>query len=491
MVDIPTIPISDDEEEDRFHTLRADRLADHHVIILNALQDAATGKGPRNVMMMLPPGSAKSTYADVVFAPWFMTVNKRKNVILTSYGSDLARKQGRRARALLQGPSFQALFPDVELSKASSAADEWALTNGSEFMSGGILSGITGNRAHGLIIDDPVKGRQEAESETIREKTLEAYRDDVLSRLVPGGWQAIITTRWHESDLAGCILPENWSGESGDIMCRDGEIWRVIAIPAQAERDDDPLGRGHGEYIWPEWFDEGHWQRFKRNPRTWSSLFQQRPAPEQGTFFQREWFNWYDPDAPPKHLRMFGSSDYALTEDDGDWTELGVFGIDPDSDIYVGDWWSGQTTADVWIDAELQLVKRNKPLAWFSESGPIRRATEPFITRRMRETKIFCRREWIAVSGLGDKATRARAFQARASMGKVYLPNNEAGHALLDQLLRFPAGAHDDKVDTCALIGMALDQAHPAMGPTRAEKTRRRERYSDIDDEGGASWKTI
>ena len=173
-------------------------------------------------MIFMPPGAAKSTYASVVFPVWFMGRKKRRNVIVATYASDLARKIGRRARSILRQPAYQEVF-GCGLSPESSAADEWALTNENEFMGGGILSGITGNRADLLIIDDPIKGRQQADSETIRKTTREAYQDDLKTRLKPGGRIVLIQTRWHEADLAGSILPEDYDGESGPILCR--EVW--------------------------------------------------------------------------------------------------------------------------------------------------------------------------------------------------------------------------------------------------------------------------
>jgi len=438
-------------------------------------------------MVFMPPGSAKSTYVDVVFVPWFMARRGRQNVILASYASDLARKQGRRARALVKGRSFGELF-DARLSAESSAADEWSLTNGSEYMAGGILSGITGNRADLLVVDDPVKGREDANSETIRKKTREAYDDDLCTRLKPGGRQIIVQTRWHEDDLSGGILPKDWKGESGLIPGRDGRDWRVICLPAQADRPDDPLGRQVGEYLWPEWFTEAHWQPFKRNARTWSALFQQKPTPEEGTYFQRSWFEQYD--KQPPSLRIYMTSDYATKEDAGDYTEHQVWGIDPRGDLWLLDGWYGQTAAGTWIEEGLNLVAKWKPLAWFGESGVIRNTTEGPLRRRMRERSTYCRLEYLP--SVTDKPSRARAFQAFAEFGRVHLPNTDYGARAISQMATFPAGAHDDWVDAASLIGRAIDEAHPAIVPVEAKKNTGRDGYwpSD-DDEEADSWKTI
>lgn len=437
------------------------------------------------LMVFMPPGSAKSTYASVVLPAFVMGLIPGYKVISTSYGSDLARKMGRRTRAIVRQPKYGPIF-NAYLSQESSAADEWALTNGSEYMSGGILSGITGNRANLLIVDDPIKGREEAESALIRKKVREAFDDDLMSRLMPGGSAIIIQTRWHEDDLAGSILPENYNGESGFIECRDGETWEVICLPAKAEREDDLLGRKVGEYIWPEWFPADHWTRFERNPRTWASLYQQRPAPDEGAYFKREWFNEYE--KRPEHLRIYGASDYAVSDGEGDYTVHVVVGIDQQDNIYILDLWRGQTTTDVWVEAFIDLVDRWKPLTWAEEQGQIIKSLGPYITKRMRERRVWCHREQF--TSVADKVTRARSFQARSSMGSVYLPQfEEWKEPLLNELLTFPVGRNDDQVDPLGLIGRMLDTMAPGHVPERNRQKNNdyvSSDYSSLEDD---SWR--
>lgn len=467
MVDIPTVPLSDAEDEDAFSVMRLDSLVAHHLLICNALQDVAEGR-IKNLMLLLPPGSAKSTYVDVVFVPWFMARYPRKNVILASYATNIARKQGRRARQLIKSRAFGQLFPGIGLSGASSAADEWALSTGGEFMAGGILSGLTGNRASLGICDDLIAGREEAESDTVRQKTWDAYIDDFCSRLIPGAPQVFITTRWHQADPAGQILPEDWAGESGDFEGRDGRDWRVICLPAICEREDDPLGRKPGETLWPEWFSLEHWRPFQRNQRTWSSLYQQRPSPDEGTFFQRDWFRRYQLADLPTTLRKYGSSDYAVTDSAGDYTTHRVWGVDEAMDLWLlPGGYRAQETSDKWIEAKIDLMVAHRPFAWFGEAGVIQKAIEPALLRRMKERHALCRLEWLP--SIHDKPTRARGAQARAAMGTIHLPEGPEGDAILDEYLRFPAGRHDDDVDNLSLLGRALDMTHPAI--VKPEKT--------------------
>ena len=239
-IEVPGAPLTDSEDEESFKPVET-VLARHHELILAATQRCIKRHSGRS-MLFLPPGSAKSTYGTVVGPTWAMGETPGFKVIGVSYGSDLARKFGRRMRSIVRQRAYGALF-NTALSSESSAADEWALENGSEYMGGGVLSGITGNRADFIPIDDPIKGRQEADSEVTRKRTIEAYQDDILTRLKPGGSVMLTQTRWHEEDLAGSLLPVGYDGESGMIECRDGNVWEVICIPAQAYRADDPLGR--------------------------------------------------------------------------------------------------------------------------------------------------------------------------------------------------------------------------------------------------------
>jgi predicted phage terminase large subunit-like protein len=495
LVDIPTAPLSDDSEEDRFSVIRLNKLVAHHKLLLEKLQGIEDGTVP-NLMVLMPPGSAKSTYTDVVFVPWFMARKARRNVILASYASDIAKKQGRRARQLIQSRSFANLL-GVGLKDDQKAADEWALTNGSEYMAGGLLSGLTGNRAALGIVDDPIKGRQEAESETIRSKTWDAYIDDFCSRLIPGAPQVIIQTRWHEEDIAGRILPEGWDGESGWFDGRDGRKWYVICLPAEADRRDDPLGRKIGETLWPEWFSKEHWEPFKRNLRTWTSLYQQKPKAAEGTFFKREWFRRYRPEQLPKPLHKYLTTDHAPGGDeDSDYNVARVWGVDPTGDLWMVDGFRQQITLDKVAEriigdkaeGKVGLIQKHKPFCWFPEDDNNWKAAKGFITKQMREQNVHCRIEPISPHG-ADKPTKAQAFQAMASMGRVWIPVGPEGDAVIDQYVGFPGASNDDEVDAAAVMGRALADAHPAIAAV-PEKPKVRDRYDRDEDDEDTNWKT-
>lgn len=500
LVDIPTVPLTDEEDEDRFSVMKLDKLTKHHLLICNALQKVESGEIP-NLMLLFPPGSAKSTYADVVFIPWFMARKPRRHVILASYASNIAAKQGRRARQLITSPSFGNLM-HVGLDAAKSAADEWMMTNGSEYMAGGILSGLTGNRAFLGVLDDPIRGREAAESQVIRDKTWDAYVDDFCSRLVPGAPQVMILTRWHQDDPAGRILPENWDGESGWFEGRDGRRWYVLCCPAIADRADDPLDRKIGETLWPEWFSLAHWEPFKKNFRTWSSLYQQKPTPEEGTFFKAAWFKRYA--HRPQHLNVYMTSDHAPEGGTGsDWNVFNVWGVDEHQHLWLLDEFRVQDTFDKAMGIEhdedgnvrinpgegaLALIKRWKPLCWFPEDDATWKASRGFVTAAMRRTQAYCRVEPLSAAGK-SKATKAQPFQAKASMGEVHLPEGLMGDYVLDEYKAFPAGRHDDRVDAAAHIARVLDMAHPAIIPVTMQKTNPTDYRPPVnEDASGSVW---
>lgn len=301
-IDIPGAPVTNRDDEEIFKPIET-RVAHHHRLLMQAITRCMTNPDGGRLMLFLPPGCAKSTYADVVGGTWALGKWPGHRIILASYATGIATKQSRKARAVCRQKAYGTIWPErPRLLDDQRAVDEWSLTNGSEFMAAGILAGITGNRANGVIIDDPVANREQADSATIREKIYAEYVDTALTRLLPGGYVILIMTRWHSDDLAGAILPEDYYGESGVIDCRDGQTWEVLSLPAKCERADDPLGRQIGDYIWPEWFKPRHFATWENNPRarrTWAALYQQRPTIEGGLHFARSDFGWYDPDLPP------------------------------------------------------------------------------------------------------------------------------------------------------------------------------------------------
>lgn len=452
-IEIPGAPVDEDSEGKELPAAMRMPLASHHKLLCDKLQKIDSGEIKR-LMVFMPPGSAKSTYASVLFPAWFMR-KKRRNVIVATYASDLGRKIGRRMRAVIRQKAYQRIVGEG-LGGDSAAADQFVLTNENEMMTGGILSGITGNRADLLVIDDPIKGRADADSETIRERTKAEYTDSLLTRGKPGFRVLLIQTRWHQDDLAGSILPEGYAGESGSILCRDGQVWEVISIPAEAEREDDPLGRKPGEMLWPEWFGADHWAPFRKLSRTWASLYQQRPAPDEGLLFKRSWFKFVRA-TPAGHRATVRAWDLAATAKNAtnnpDYTAGVRMSMGRDGDFLIEDVERLRGTprdvkASVKQMAELDGVRTKIRMA--QDPGQAGKEQAEQYVKDLRGYTVN------VVRPTGDKATRASPFSVQAEAGNVSLlvtgdPALDAWvEPFLSELTLFPAGAHDDQVDAAA-----------------------------------------
>jgi predicted phage terminase large subunit-like protein len=288
----------------------------------------------------------------------------------------------------------------------------------------------------------------------------------------------LIMTRWHEDDLAGWLLTEQANG---------GEQWDVLSIPAFAEAND-PLGRAVNEPLWPEWFTEEMWTEARRDVRRWISLYQQRPAPDEGDYFRRDWLKSVDSLPAESTMHVYGASDYAVTSGGGDYTCHVVVGIAPDERMYLLDVWRQQAGADVWVESWCDLVRRWKPLAWAEEAGQIKAGIGPFRDKRAIERKAFthCR----TFPTRGDKAIRAQSIRGRMAMsGLHYVPGARWEADLVSELLAFPAGKFDDQVDALGLVGQLLDDVTAGVAP-KSKKPPERGDYRPARDDAAShmSW---
>ena len=447
-IDIPGKPVSEDESDPNawlFEPVEAG-LALHHRLMLDALERTANRRHGR-LMLFMPPGSSKSTYASVVAPVALMGRRPGYRVILGSYGQDLARRHGRKARAVASQRGFSDIFskwngnPDaVTIQPSTSAADEWALTNGSEYLACGILAGVTGNRCDLLCIDDPVRGREQADSPVIRQKTWDAYQDDLLTRLLPGGSVAMVLTRWHEDDLAGRILPKDYNGESGMIDCRDGKVWEVLCLPACCERDDDPLGRKPGEYLWPEWFDEGHWATFRSNSRTWASLFQQRPRPEEGGIFKAAWFKRHN--VAPAEGIVVQSWDTANKNKQANAPSVCSTWLITRLGYYLLHVWRERVEYPQLKRSVKSLALKYRPDAILIED----KASGQSLIQDLRDEEAL---PIIAIEPDGDKLTRARRSSGMVEAGLVSVPAEAEWLPEFEgEVFAFPLSTFADQIDS-------------------------------------------
>lgn len=468
------------------YTMPSYRPAPHHETIANLYDELMTGVCDR-AMVFVGPRHGKSELLSRRGPAHAIGSVPDLSVVAASYNSELATDFGREVKSIVESDLYRNLF-DTTLRQDSKAANRWATTGGGQYFAVGVGSGLTGRGMHLGIIDDPFKDRQDADSETQRQRVWDWYRSTFYTRLMPyfdpvtgqkvhDGAILLINTRWHEDDLSGRILNS-----------KGADRWKIIDLPAIENEHTD-----HETALWEDQFPLSvlHDIRDEIGPREWSALYQQKPQPDEGIYFQRDWIQWYDPGEQPAGMNMYGASDFAVIDGKGDYTEHGILGVDEFENIYITDWWYDQVTADVWIDTLLDMADQHKPLVWLGEAGVIRRSIEPFLSKRMTERSVYQHVEWIA--SVRDKTTRARSIQSRASNRKIFLPRNTPwADRLLGQMLMFPAGKHDDAVDVLSLFGMALDKTLGGV-VAKAHATIRKDRYDrafEAAEDTGSNWKT-
>jgi predicted phage terminase large subunit-like protein len=395
------------------------------------LEDVTFGR-IRKLMLSVPPQHGKSSLVTERYPVYAIDrTGGRTRVIIGGYNQDFARRFGRKTKKLASECGI-VTTADKDTSKGQA---EWETPQGGGVVSVGVGSGVTGRPGDLIIIDDPVKSREEAESAAYRERCWNWYTDDLYSRLQQDGSIILIMTRWHEDDLAGRILASE-----------DGPNWTVINLPAEAE-DNDPLGRQPGEPLCPERFDSEALQDKRRvmGSYGWSALYQGRPAPREGGFFKRQWFEIVD--ATPANAIRVRYWDLAASQDTGDWTVGTLMSKTPEGLYYVEDVQRAQLTPR----GVEQLVKQTA--AMDGRNVKIWMEQEPGSSGKMvidTYSRLLAGYSFHGNHPTGPKELRADPFSAQCEAGNVKLKKAQWNGAWLDEACNFPNGAHDDQVDSAS-----------------------------------------
>jgi predicted phage terminase large subunit-like protein len=417
----------------------------HHKHLIQELETLAGGKTDR-LMILMPPGSAKSTYTSILFPPWWFTLHPRSSVIAVSHSLSLAETFSRRVRGLILERAGQLGYT---LRKDERNATAWRTSAGGEYIAVGVRGGITGRRADLILIDDPIKSRAEADSPTHRRQLLEWYRSDLITRLKPYGRVALVMTRWHEDDLGGHLLTAE----------RDN--WRIIRFPALAEADD-PLGRPIGAPLWPDWENADALER-KRNAigeRAWLSLFQQDPRPATGYVFKASAITILETAPALTQGRVVRAWDLAATSahagNDPDWTvglKMARDGTDRFVILDVVRLRGSAREVEDMIAATAETDGRAVLIGLAEDPGQAGKAQIAYLAGRLAGHRIITSRE------TGSKLTRSLPFASQVEAGNVSVLRAAWTATLLDELRDFPAGRKDDQVDAAVRAFVTLTRA--------------------------------
>lgn len=377
--------------------------------------------------------------------------------------------------------NLKAWFPDVLWQNPHKEAPKWSEDDGiivrrtgnpkeATIEAWGLVDGQPTSKHFKRMVYDDVVTRESVTTAEMIKKVTEAWE---LSRNLAseGGQSRYAGTRYHFNDTYAEML-------------KRGITPRIYPATVDGTADGVPVLMSRERLA----------EKRLEMQDTFAAQMLLSPRLDKDAYFKREWFKWYRLGKHPQNCRTYGGSDYAVTSAGGDWTVHGVCAVSPDDDIYIIDWWRKQTDSDVWVDAFIDLGAKHKPLLWGEEAGQINKSLGPFIDKRMRERRTYFRRQQFP--SVADKATRCRAFQARAAMGKVYLPEDAPWiDDLMMEILRFPLSDHDDQIDVLGLFGRILDQMVGGRTP-RADKPEKskwqlafEKRHRQTVNSAKSSWK--
>ena len=416
----------------------------HHGKMAEAFERVARGECKRLIVNM-PPRHTKSEFASYLLPAWFLGQFPHKKVIQTSHTAELAVGFGRKVRNLVDQDNYRAIFPELHLSSDSKAAGRWNTSKGGDYFAIGVGGAVTGKGADLLIIDDPHSEQEAALAEInpdIYDKTYEWYTSGPRQRLQPGGAIVIVMTRWSLRDLTAKVLKAEAE--------RGGDAWEVIEFPALMPS---------GTPLWPEFWsrDELHILKQELPNAKWMAQYQQNPTSDTSAIVKREWWQVWEEEEPPPCEYILMAWDTAFEKNNrADYSALTTWGVfyHPDD--------AGVNKANIILlnaFRERMEFPRLKKVAiaqydsWEPDSIIVeKKASGAPLIYEMRAMGIPVQ-EFTPTRG-NDKITRLNSVSDLFASGMVWTPNRPWAEEVIDEVASFPAGEHDDYVDSVSLALM-------------------------------------
>ena len=430
----------------------------HHKIMARAFEKVARGECKRLIINM-PPRHTKSEFASYLLPAWFLGKFPEKKVIQTSHTAELAVNFGRKVRNLVDEDNYRAVFSETVLQIDSKAAGRWNTSKGGDYFAIGVGGAVTGKGADLLIIDDPHSEQEATIAETnpeVYDKTYEWYTSGPRQRLQPGGAIVIVMTRWSKRDLTAQVLKA--------AALRDGEEWEVIDFPAIMPS---------GNPLWPEFWplEELEVLRNELPHAKWMAQYMQDPTSEASAIIKREWWRVWEEETPPQCEFILMSWDTAFEKNNrADYsacTIWGVFYLDDDgSNWEVSKAERGRPQANIILlnafrdrmeFPELKRVVVEQYKEWEPDGVIIeKKASGAPLIYELRAMGIPVQ-EFTPTKG-NDKISRLNAVSDIFASGRVWVPETRWAEEVIEEVASFPAGDHDDYVDSVSQAMMRFRQ---------------------------------
>jgi predicted phage terminase large subunit-like protein len=412
---------------------------DHHKIMANAFERVAKGELKRLIINM-PPRHTKSEFASYLFPAWFLGNHPEKKVIQTAHTAELAVGFGRKVRNLFENSDFTEVFPNISLSADSKAAGRWSTSKNGDYFAIGVGGAVTGKGADILIIDDPHSEQEAAMgayNPDVYDKVYEWYTSGPRQRLQPGGSIIVVMTRWSTRDLTGQIIKSSTQKVGADE-------WEVIELPAILPS---------GNPLWPEFWPIEQLEALKAElpVSKWNAQYQQNPTSEEGALIKREWWNVWEDDDPPTCTAIIQSWDTAfLKTQRSDYSACTTWGV-----FYHPDSTGNEVPNLILLDSlkekyefpELKKVAYEHYWQWEPDQMIVeKKASGAPLIFELRAMGIPVT-EFTPSRGQ-DKIARVNAVTDLFASGMVWAPPTRWADELIEECAAFPAGDHDDLVDS-------------------------------------------
>jgi predicted phage terminase large subunit-like protein len=405
----------------------------HHRIMAEKFDRIADGSLKRLIVNM-PPRHTKSEFSSYLLPAWLMGRKPTLKIMQTTHTAELAFRFGRKVRNLMNSQEYKAVFESVELRADSQAAGRWETSKGGEYFAAGVGGAVTGRGADLLIIDDP-HSEQDALSPTALEHAYEWYTSGPRQRLQPGGAIVIVMTRWAENDLTGKLLRQ----QARDVLA---DKWEIVEFPALMPDTDEPL--------WPEFWNKKDLLavRGSLSVGKWQAQWQQNPTSDVSAILKREWWQTWKPEEPPAVSYILQSYDTAFSKQTtADYSAITTWGVffpqdgDPPNIILM------DAKRGRWDFPELRRIALEEYKYWDPECVLIEaKASGMPLTQELRQMGIPVSN--YSPSRGNDKYTRVNSIAPLFESGLVWAPDSRWAEEVIDECAAFPAGEHDDYVDT-------------------------------------------